>query len=316
MMSFLKILVLGIGLSMMAGCGNSVSETSVKTDVKVADKTERAKTAPEPALLAAAEFQSTLITKAVKYHIYLPSSYENDSARSYPVVYWLHGSGGFPPGALNMLATRFDQAIDAKKVPEMIVVFPDGFGQSMWLNAKDNTLPMEDIFIQELIPHMDTSYRTIKLRDGRMLEGGSMGGYGSARFGFKYPDLFVAISMLNPGPMQETLDINDAPIVGSKGAQDVIDRVFGGDMTYFQSQSPWRLVEENADKVRGQLIIRMILGELDEITRTNQAFSERMNAFNIDHDVVLLKDAGHNPRQMFNALGDDYWEFFNEVFAK
>lgn len=308
MKSFLKLFALGIGFSILGGCGNSASETTAKT--------EQTKPIANTALLSAEEFQSNLITETVKYHVYLPPSYTNDKSHSYPVIYWLLGSGGFPPGALNMLATRFDRAVKAEKIPEVIVVFPDGFGQSMWLNAKDGSLPVEDIFIQELLPYVDNNYRTIKSRDGRLLEGGSMGGYGSARFGFKYPDYFSAISMLNPGPMQETLDIEDAPIVGRDRAQDVIDRVFGGDMGYFQSHSPWHLVAENADKVRGQLKIRMILGELDDITLTNKEFSERMNQFNIVHDVIVLENAGHNPRQMFTALGEDYWGFFNEAFAK
>ena len=301
---------------MFTACGNPASKTPVSADVTASKISAHVKPNIEADLVAAKEFQSELVPRTVKYHVYLPPSYENDSAQSFPVVYWLHGSGGFPSGALNMLASRFDGAINAKKAPEMIVIFPDGYGQSLWLNSKDGALPVEDIFIEELIPHIDQNYRTIDSREGRMLEGGSMGGYGAARFGFKYPDLFSAVSMLNPGPMQETLDVNDAPIVGRQGAQAVIDRVFGGDMAYFQAQSPWRLVEENADKVRGQLKLRMILGELDQITVTNQAFSKRMDAFGIDHQMILLKDAGHNPRQMFTALGDDYWQFFIDVFSK
>lgn len=273
--------------------------------------------APEQkdSLVAARQLQTSLISATVKFHIYLPPTYASEPSRNYPVIYWLHGSGGFPKGAMKMLSARFHEAINTRKIQEAIVVFPDGFGQSMWLNDKDNQLPMEDIFIQEVIPHIDANYRTIKSKNGRVLEGGSMGGYGAARFGFKYTELFAAISMLNPGPMQKVLDVDNAPIVGREGAQNIIDRVYGGDLEYFKAQSPWRLVEENADKIRANLKIRMILGELDQITINNKEFSERLKELGVEHEVILLADAGHNPREMFAALGPDYWRFFKEALA-
>ena len=49
----------------------------------------------------------------------------------------------------------------------------------------------------ELIPQIDKSMRTIATREGRILEGFSMGGYGAARIGFKHPELFCGISAVN-----------------------------------------------------------------------------------------------------------------------
>ena len=73
----------------------------------------------------------------------------------------------------------------------------------------DGTVPMESVVIDDLIPEVDTSLRTIASRRGRVIEGFSMGGAGSGRLGLRRPDLFAGISMLGAGPMQ--LDFMDAP---------------------------------------------------------------------------------------------------------
>ena len=263
-------------------------------------------------LTTTVEMETSLVPKSVRYHVYLPPSYQSGEERTYPVIYWLHGSGGYPPGVVAMLARRFDNAIRNGRIPEHLVVFTDGLEDTMWLNSKDGTVAVEDLFIQELVPHIDSTYRTIASRGGRILEGASMGGYGAARFGFKYPDLFAAVSMINPGPMQPILDVDEAPLRGRDRAQETLDGVYGGDQRYFMEQSPWRLVEQNASAIRSSVEVRMILGELDLITPNNIRFSEHLKDLNIDHQVIIIPDVGHDgPRAMFSALTDDYWDFFN-----
>ena len=217
---------------------------------------------------------------------------------------------------LQGLAGRFNSAMRQGKMPEALVVFPDGFKQSMWINSKDNRLPMEDILIQELIPHVEAGYRTINTRSGRVLEGGSMGGYGVARLGLKYSQLFAGISMLNPGPMQWVMNVDDTPIVGRERAQRVFDTVYGGDQDYFMAQSPWQLAIDHKDNISPDLKIRLVIGTDDPIADVNIAFSEHLKSLGIDHDLILLPDAGHNPREMFAAIGDNYWDFFDELLQK
>ena len=278
------------------------SEVVQKEFVKV-------KPVPPPSLAEKHAFVSTAMNTDINYHLYLPTSYDTETHVQFPVVYWLHGSGGFPPGVINMLSKRFHSAIKAGKIPPVIVVFPDGQGQSMWLDSKDGKVPMEHVVIQELVPHIDSKLRTVASARGRIIEGGSMGGYGAARFGFKYPQMFGAISMLNPGPMQEVLDPNDAPIVGAAGAQAVLDRVFSNDLDYFRSQSPWVLAESYAAN-QDRVLMRMIIGEMDPTVETNRGFSARLTDLGIPHTLRVLPGVNHSPRTLFPALGDSYWEFF------
>lgn len=259
-------------------------------------------------------FASNAMNTNVHYYVYLPGVYSIDTARSFPVIYWLHGSGGWPPGVMEMLATRFHKAIEKQKIPPAIVVFlDDGVGETMWVDAKDGKVKMETVVVHEVIPHVDKSFRTLNSSGGRILEGGSMGGYGAARFGFKYPHLFGAVSMLNPGPMQERLIPNEAPTAGASKAQHTLNTVYGGDVEHFRQLSPWQLAIHNADKIRGKLAIRMILGGADPGLKNTKKFSDHLNNLSIAHSVTILENIGHSPKEMFNASGDDYWAFFRDI---
>jgi enterochelin esterase-like enzyme len=47
--------------------------------------------------------------------------------------------------------------------------------------------------IDDLIPHVDATYRTIAAREGRAINGLSMGGFGALVLGLKHPEMFCAI---------------------------------------------------------------------------------------------------------------------------
>jgi len=194
-------------------------------------------------------FDSAAAKTKVSYHIYTPESYDTEKTRRFPVLYWLHGSGGGLPGVPQLVA-HFDAAIRTGKTPPMLVVFVNGLRNGMWCDSKDGKRPVETIVIKELLPHIDATFRTIAAREGRIIEGFSMGGYGAGRLGFKYPELFCAISMLGAGPLQP--ELNQAPRVGAQGREQILQDAFGGDMMYFKAQSPWMLAARNAGALRGK----------------------------------------------------------------
>ena len=89
------------------------------------------------------------------------------------------------------------KAIAEGKTPAMIVVYVNGMIRSSYVDSADGKTPVETVTIKELIPHVDATYRTIATRDGRMIEGFSMGGSGAAKWGFKHTDLFGSISIID-----------------------------------------------------------------------------------------------------------------------
>ena len=81
----------------------------------------------------------------------------------------------------------------------MIAVFVNGLaGNTMYCDTPDGKYPVESVIMKDLIPHVDATYRTVASREGRAVEGFSMGGFGAAHFGFKYPEVFGVVSIEAP----------------------------------------------------------------------------------------------------------------------
>jgi S-formylglutathione hydrolase FrmB len=73
-------------------------------------------------------------------------------------------------------------------------VMPDA-GTSWFVDAREK---MESAVIDDLIPEVERTLRVLKSRDGRLIGGLSMGGYGALRFALKYPESFAAAALLSP----------------------------------------------------------------------------------------------------------------------
>ncbi len=126
--------------------------------------------------------------------IYLPPSYEQDSQRRYSVLYLMHGGGESHTvwqrnGHLREVA---DSLIAAGEMEEMILVCPEGNEQNMmYFNAP--WWKYEDYFFQELIPYIESSYRTRTDRAHRGIVGFSMGGGAATVYGVHHPELFALV---------------------------------------------------------------------------------------------------------------------------
>jgi poly(3-hydroxybutyrate) depolymerase len=257
-------------------------------------------------------FESAAAKSPVSYHMYTPAAYNSQPERRFPVVYWLHGSGGGLAG-IPQVARRFDAAIDAQKLPPCLVVFVNGLVEGMYVDWKDGSAPVETVIIRELLPHIDQTYRTVAAREGRILDGYSMGGYGAARLGFKYPELFRGVSIMGGGPLQA--ELIQAPRAGRQRAAEVLQRVYGGDQEYFRSVSPRRIAEQNATAISRDSVIRQVCGDQDETYPVNVEFHEYLKRLGIPHTWTVLEGVDHNPLATIEKLGDDNWSFHRQVFG-
>lgn len=134
-------------------------------------------------------------TGDLSYTLYLPAGYEAGGDTRYPVLYLLHGSGG-EADAWDDFWPILDSMIAEGTVPPVIAVAPVT-GNSYWVDSAAFGAA-ETAVTKDLIPHIDETLPTIAARDGRALVGFSMGGYGAARYGLAYPDLFAAATLLSP----------------------------------------------------------------------------------------------------------------------
>jgi enterochelin esterase-like enzyme len=269
---------------------------------------------PEAPRLQRVIFDSKAAEGKVSCYVFTPLPYDTDPQRRFPVLYWLHGSGGSSPGSAAQVARRYGEAMRAGKIPLMILVFPNGLPRGMWCDWKDGSVKVETMLIEELVPHIDCTFRTVAAREGRMIEGFSMGGYGSARLGFQHPQLFAAVSLLAAGPLQA--ELGETPRAGPRERERLLATVYGGDMAYYREQSPWRIVEQNAEKIRPDLLIRQIVGDRDETFRFNREFHRHLDQLKIPHTFRQLTGVSHDPNQLLNTLGEDNWEFYRSAFRQ
>jgi len=258
-------------------------------------------------------FTSKSAKAEVSYHLYRPAAYEADGGRRFPVVYWLHGSGGGLPG-ISSVARRFDAAIEAGKLPPCLVVFVNGLEMGMYVDWADGSAPIESMIVQDLLPHIDGSYRTLAKREGRLLDGFSMGGYGSARLGFKYPELFRSASIVGAGPLQP--ELKSTPRASRIEAEELLRRAFGGKQEIFREVSPRKLAERNAQKIKEGTLIRMVIGDKDETFGNNTDFHHHLESLGIPHSWTVIPGVGHEPERVFVALGDENWSFYRQAFVE
>lgn len=140
-----------------------------------------------------------------------------------------------------------------------------------------------------------------------------MGGYGAARLGFKYHELFATVSMLAGGPLHPEFQ-GPRATSNPREREQILKAVFGGDLNYFKAQSPWVLAEQNANAVAAKTRVRIVAGERDFTLGLNRKFSEHLNELKIPHTFREIPGVDHNTMGLLNGLGEANWEFYRAAF--
>ena len=134
----------------------------------------------------------------VPYSVSLPADYYTE-CREYPVLYALHGrdesNATFLP-----YAEELRGAVDAGVLEDVVIVTPDSDLDGRWEG------PYDTAFIDELIPHVEQTYRVQTGSAHRLLVGWSMGGHGAFRFGVEHPEMFAAVWAVDGAMSREPAD--------------------------------------------------------------------------------------------------------------
>lgn len=142
--------------------------------------------------------------------MYLPPGYGSPPDRLYPTLYLLHGwlgsidefgvSDGKPGFQGMQLASTMNEAAARGTIRDTIVVVPEArnryFG-SFYVNSSV-TGRWEDAIVRELVPWIDSRYRTVPDAGARGIAGFSMGGYGALMLAMNNPDVFGSVYALSP----------------------------------------------------------------------------------------------------------------------
>lgn len=248
-------------------------------------------------------FLSPSMNINVGYNILLPPQYSSTRG-PFPVVYYLHGGRPGNEHKSARLAPLIFQWMKEGKVPPIIYVFING-GPVSHYNMPDRKDAMgEDIFIKELIPHIDTTYRTIASRDGRGIEGFSQGGRGTTRIMFRHPDLFCSAAPGGSGYATEKR-------ISEQNGRENDSLVFqAGDNT-------WDLAETYASRKRPPgLSIMIHVGTKDFNHDGNLAYMEHLRLLDIPFEKLIVEGIPHSALRLYEREGMTLAQFHGKNFSR
>lgn len=139
--------------------------------------------------------QGTLITRSItsvntnstfQLQIFFPSEYNTNPSKRYPTVYFQDGSEYVSLGsAVNVI----NNLIAANKIEPVVAIFvkPNNRNDEYAGNLR---VKYQAFFANELVPMIDSSYRTIDSASKRVVLGDSYGGNISALISYNYSNVF------------------------------------------------------------------------------------------------------------------------------
>ena len=209
--------------------------------------------------------------------VYLPPSYNTPFGQNkrYPVLYLLHGSPGqahdwFTAGKANQSA---DTLIALGKIPELIMVLPDGNGRpgatSEWADSYDHRQLIESYVVNDVVKYIDSKYRTIPDAEHRAIGGLSMGGFGATNIAVHHPDVFGYVISLG-------------------GYYYAEGSIWDNNAAYMQQNSPADVILVN--KQAWKLLFFLGAGSLDQpYYAGTQMFAKELDKLHVSYRLVVQK---------------------------
>src|SRR5579864_687092 len=195
---------------------------------------------------------SRILKSTVHYCVYLPAGYDAGAAtrpaKTYPVLYFLHGLGDNERTLFNSGGwTLLDDLRQQHKIGEFLIAAPEA-GRTFYINSADGSVRYSDFFLQEFVPQIETRYRIRPGRAGRAISGISMGGYGALRFAFAHSELFSAASAQSAALITESPQALDSASQTGAPLAGVLGAVFGSPIkvAHWNENSPFVLAKRNA----------------------------------------------------------------------
>jgi predicted alpha/beta superfamily hydrolase len=148
-------------------------------------------------------FPSASTNTSRRAFVYTPPGYDKDNSTRYPVLYLQHGWGEDETAWTNQGHANLimDNLIADGKIKPFIIVMTYGMTNDVKIGGLRNfdITPFQTVLIDELIPYIDASFRTLADQPHRAMAGLSMGGMETKDITLARPDVFSHYALLSGG---------------------------------------------------------------------------------------------------------------------
>lgn len=253
---------------------------------------------------------SEILGTDIDFAVLLPESYGTDKDKTYSVVYMLHGYGdnwnswnGKYLHANTRIAT-----LERQGLSEMIYVFPNGF-TTYYCNYYTGKYNYMDMFVDELVPFIDSRFRTIPDREHRSITGYSMGGFGAMVLAEKHPEVFSCSAPLSMSFRTDTQYMAES----QSGWDGQWGKIFGGVgqsgtdrlTAYYKAHCPYYQFTESNKETLEKVHWFFTCGDDEE---------NLLIAGDSLHVLLRDRDYAHEYRVGNGGHSSSYWmEALNEV---
>lgn len=128
-------------------------------------------------------------SRPLPFRVYLPPCYDQLQHERYPVLYLLHGLLGTDGQWDELGADEWADALIAQgAIPPFLMVMP-------W---ERSGIELEAALVEDLLPYIDRTYRTLPDARWRAIGGLSRGAGQALEIGLRHPDVFSQIGLHSP----------------------------------------------------------------------------------------------------------------------
>lgn len=241
------------------------------------------------------EIYSETMRKSYKCVVIQPDRNVQGNKR-YPVVYLLHGHGGWYANWLIRVPALKDYADQY----QVMIVCPDGGYNSWYLDSPvDTAVKFETYVAREVVTFIDTRYPTVRDRKGRAITGLSMGGHGGLFLGLRHADTFGACGSMSGG-------VDLQPF---KKSWQLAEKV-GDTINHAENWKNFSVINLIESYPKDSLAIIIDCGTEDFFYPANRELHEKMLRLKIPHDFII-RPGKHNWDYWRNAVGFQFMFFKN-----
>lgn len=248
-------------------------------------------------VLDSVTMKSEILGGERKFAVYLPAGFDS-SARSYPVLYLLHGAGDDQTGWIQFGEVQriADNAIQEGTAAPMVIIMPDAnTGRRGYFNDVRGDWRYEDFFFQELMPFVEKEYRVKNEKRFRAVAGLSMGGGGSFMYALHHPELFSSACPLSASTGALTFEeakeryLRTGPGAAPSDAVKPTDEQM---KAHYSQHSALELISRIPDEQKKAVRWYIDCGDDDFLYEGNALVHIAMRKKDIPHEF-RVRDGGH-----------------------